>query len=91
MYKLVSLVEMGVTGSFLVGLNNITGSLFLSLLTIAFLFIMLAVAFRMPLEMSAIFILPFLIVCASVDGAMWTVLGVFLIYTGILVGKNVFF
>jgi len=86
-----SLIEMGVTGSFLIGLNSVTGSLFLSLLLIAFLFMILAVAFRMPLELSAIFILPFLIVCASVEGQMWAVLGVFLIYTGVIVGKNIFF
>jgi len=88
---MTSLIEMGLTGSLLLGLNDVTGSLFVTLLLITFFFIILAVAFRMPLELSAIFILPFLIVCASVEGQMWAVLGVFLIYTGVIVGKNIFF
>jgi len=88
---MVTLLEMGVVGQLFTGLNGITGSLFLSLLLLAFFFIVLAVAFRMPLEVSALFVLPFLIVCASIEGQMWSVLGVFLIYGGVLLGKNLFF
>jgi len=88
---MTTLLEMGVVGQFFIGLNGITGSLFLSLLLIAFFFLVLAIAFRMPMEMSAVFILPFLIVSASIEGQIWSVLGVFLIYGGVLLGKNLFF
>ena len=77
--------------AFLTGLTEITGSLFLSLLLITFLFMILAIAFRLPLEFSALFILPFLIVCTGIDGQLWSVLGVMLIYAGVLLGKNLFF
>jgi hypothetical protein len=77
--------------AFLAGLTEITGSLFVSLLLITFIFMMLAIAFRMPLEFTALFVMPFLIVCTGIDGPLWSVLGVILIYAGVLLGKNLFF
>lgn len=71
------------------GLIGITGSLFLSMLMLVAIFMVLALALRLPLEFTAIFILPILLVTASFTGNIIPVLGVGLIYLGFLLGKNI--
>ena len=89
---MVLLNESGLGGQVLIGLTqNITGSIFLSLLMIVFIILVLFLLVRIPLEFSAIFILPMLIVFIRIDGQFLGVLGVFLLYLGVLLGKNFFF
>lgn len=84
--------ESGIAGQVIIDLNtNVTGSTFLSLLMIVFILLILFLLLRVPLEFSAIFILPMLIIFGSIDGSFSATLGVFLIYLGILLGKNFFF
>jgi len=80
-----------ITEPIIIGLINITGSLFLSLLFIMILLIVFALLFRIPLEFTAVLILPLLIVISAYDGAFMSVLGTFLIYLGVLFGKHFIF
>ena len=79
------------TEPIIIGLIAITGSFFLSLLIIIFLFLVLAMALRIPLEFTAIFILPCLIVLTAYESQLMSVCGVILIYLGILLGKHLLF
>lgn len=84
--------ETGFAGTILLDLTyNVTGSIFLSLMMIVFIFLILFLLVRIPLEFTAIFILPLLIVFYRIDATSLSALGVFLIYLGILLGKNFFF
>lgn len=89
---MVLLNESGLAGEVLFGLSqNVTGSIFLSMLMIVFIIMLLFMLLRVPLEFTAILILPMLIVFMSIDNALLSVLGVFLIYLGVILGKNFFF
>lgn len=82
----------GITYAVVSGLTgSVTGSYFLSLLMIVLLFMTIVVAFRMPVEISAVLVLPLLIALLACDGDWMSITGVTLIYLGILVGKNFFF
>jgi len=72
---------------------NVTGSLFLTLLSIVVILILIAVMLRIPIEFTAIFIMPLLIVLMSspYGGSFTAIGGVFLIYIGLLMAKNFFF
>jgi len=70
------------------GLNSATGSEFLSLLVIIFIITVLCLGLRIPIEFTAVFVLPLLLVVATYTSSIMPVLGVFLIYLGFLVGKN---
>lgn len=73
--------------------NNVTGSLFLATLLI-FIFIMAIAAglFRIPIEFTAIILLPMNLAFLACIGSDWTaIVGTILIYLGILLGKNFFF
>jgi len=70
---------------------NVTGSTFLTLLAIVMGLIVIALMFRLPVEWTSIIVFPFLIVTAAFYTDFLPVLGVFVIYLGILVGKNFFF
>lgn len=70
--------------------QNVTGSLFLTLLFITMLFIAIAGAFSLPLELTAPFILPFLLVSAVVTSEIIPVLGATLIYLAIVFTKRLF-
>jgi len=83
-------MSFAITEPFIIGLIGITGSLFLSLLFLVILLIVLALVFRIPLEFTAVLILPLLIVISAYDGTFMSVLGVFLIYLGVLFGKHFF-
>ena len=89
MIKKMSL--LGGSEPLIAGLVSITGSLFLSLLLIVVLLIVLTLMFRIPLEFTAVLLLPFLLVVGSYEGALLPVLGVVLIYLGIIMGKHFFF
>jgi hypothetical protein len=80
----------GVVSGIVVGLVDLTGNYFSSMLLIVFFLLILCIALQLPLEVSAIFVLPFLITCYAFIPNFTAVLGVFLIYAGIILAKNFF-
>lgn len=70
--------------------NNITGSEFITLLGLVMLFIIFFTMFRIPLELTAIFVLPMLLIFMAYSGNFFAIGGVFLIYLGMLVARNYF-
>lgn len=84
--------ESNVIGNLIVYMNsNVTGSLFLTLLFVVILLLAICALFRIPMEFTAIFVLPFLLAVMTDMGEFLGVGGVFLIYLGILVAKNLWF
>jgi hypothetical protein len=84
--------ETGIIGTILISAtNNITGSLFLTLLLLVIIIMVIAALFRLSLEWTAILIMPLLIVLMSYEGLFLPVGGVFLLYLAVLLGKNFFF
>lgn len=83
--------ESGVSYQVINGLNGITGSAFLSLLFIVIILFLIAILFRIPIEFTAIFILPLVLTFAAFYGEFVAVTGVLLIYLGVLLGKHFFF
>lgn len=83
--------ETGLAGVALAGMTNITGSLFLSLLLFVLFCMMIAWALKVPVEFTALLVMPLLIVLMAYEGQFLAVGGVILIYLGILAGKNFFF
>ena len=79
------------TEPIIIGLINITGSFFLSLLLIIILMITLALVLKIPIEFTAIFILPLLLTLTAYESQLISVLGAILIYLGVLLGKHFFF
>ena len=71
--------------------TEVTGSLFLTLLGVVMLLMLLCFLFRLPIEFSAILILPLLLGCMAYMQEFVVVGGVFLIYLGVILGKNFFF
>ena len=68
--------------------QNITGSEILTYLFILFLILALAALLRLPLELTIPIMLPLLIVFALYTSNLLSVLGVALIYLGIIVAKR---
>lgn len=84
--------ETGIMGTVIIGLtNNVTGSLFLTLLLIVILLLVVAALFRISIEWTAILVMPVLIVLMSYEGLFLPVGGVFVIYLAVILGKNFFF
>lgn len=79
-----------VTAGVVEGLKNLTGDYFSSMLLIVLLLLVLCLALQMPMEVSIIFVLPFLLLCYAFVPNFTAVTGVFLIYLGIIVAKNFF-
>ena len=85
-------MDMNGTGFMLVTqANEATGSLFMTLLAITIFLIVIAMLFRVPLEFTAILILPFLLSITAYENSFLAVTGVILIYLGIILSKNFFF
>jgi len=68
-----------------------TGSLFLTYLFIVMIIILIAMVFRIPIEFTAIFIMPLLLSLMAYYGDFWTFGGIILIYLAILFAKNFFY
>lgn len=68
--------------------NNLTGSLFLTLMLIMIFFILVALLFRLPIEFAIILILPLFLVFMAATSEFLAVGGVVLIYMGIIIAKN---
>lgn len=75
--------ESGFFGIIIVGLtNNVTGSLFLTMMMIFILFIVTALAMRMPPIVASIVFLPFLLTLASISSDYLSIVGIVLLYLG---------
>ena len=70
---------------------EVTGSLFLTLLGVVMILLLLCFLLRIPIEFSAILILPLMLGLMSYFQEFVAIGGVFLIYLGIVLGKNFFF
>lgn len=83
--------ESGFIGIVLVHMtDNITGSLFLTLLLVLITILSFCLLFRIPIEWSSIIVLPLLITFASFQSDFISILGVFLIYMGVIFAKYYF-
>jgi hypothetical protein len=83
--------ETGIIGKGIeLATTNITGSLFLTLLCIVILIFALFFMVRLPLELTAILILPLLILLMSFSVGFITIGGIFLIYVSLLIAGNFF-
>ena len=67
--------------------ENITGSLFITLLLIVLFLIAICLMFRIPVEFTIILILPLLLTVSAYSSDFISILGVLLIYLGIIFGK----
>ena len=77
-----------VTAGIVNGLTQITGDYFTAMLFVVILLIVLCLALQMPLEVTALFVLPFLLSCYAYIPNFTAVTGVILIYLGIIFAKN---
>ena len=83
--------ETGTLGVVLVAItNNITGSLFLTVLFLTFIIVALFAAFRVPIEVTALMIMPFLLVAMAYQSEFIAFGGVALIYMAVIFVKNFF-
>jgi hypothetical protein len=80
----------GVIAGILNGAVNLTGDYFSSMFLIVIFLILGTMALQLPMEVSAIFVLPFTIVCYACVPNFTAVTGVLLIYIGIVLAKNIF-
>jgi hypothetical protein len=71
--------------------DNVGGSWFTTLMLIMLFVILIAIVMRVPFELTAIFIIPLLLVSWIYVPDTISVLGCFLLYVGVLVGKNILF
>lgn len=81
--------DAGLLGQIINGLtNDVTGSLFLTLLGILILLIVIALAFRIPVEGVAILYLPLMLTMLAMTSDYLAVTGCALILLGIILAKN---
>lgn len=71
--------------------DNVGGSWFTTIMLIVLFIILIALVLRIDIELTVIFILPLLLVCAIYLPDLKAILGVLLLYVGILIAKNWFF
>ena len=84
--------ETGTFGIMISYMNtDVTGSLFLTLLFMVLAVLAICALFRIPIEFSAILVLPLLLVMMAYVGEFLAIGGIFLIYLGILFAKNLWF
>jgi hypothetical protein len=66
---------------------NVTGDLFLTLLSLTIGLLALCLMFKIPIEFTAIILLPLFIVCMAYSSQFLAIGGLTLIYIGVLVAK----
>lgn len=71
--------------------ENVTGELFITLFLLVVAIILLAIASRIPIEFTAILVLPLLVGFLAFEQSFLAVAGVGFIYLGVLFAKNFFF
>lgn len=67
---------------------NVTGDMFLSLLFFMLIVMGLALAFRIPIEWTAVIIFPLLLGLLAVTGQFLPVIGGFIFFIAVLIAKN---
>lgn len=82
--------ETGLVWTILSSVTETTGSLFVTLLLIIFVILILCAVLRIPMELSAILIMPLLLVLMAYSGDFFAVGGVVLLYLGVLLARNFF-
>lgn len=70
--------------------NSITGSEFLTLLGLIIIIILFFMLFRLPIEATAILVLPMLLTFMAFNDNLFAMVGAILIYLAILFAKNYF-
>lgn len=75
-------------GLSIIGLTNITGSLFLSLLLILIFLIVICAGLRIPMEAIAILLIPILLMTAVYTGQAIPIVVIFLVYMAIMYARN---
>jgi len=75
----------------IMSMNQWTGSEFVTLLMIVICIIILGLAFPLPLEWTAIFIMPLLLLLMVTNAAFYPTGAVFLLYLAFILGKNFIF
>jgi len=84
--------ESGIISVLLVNAtNNLTGDIFLTLLGLVIIIIAFFLMFRIPVELTAILILPLMLTFMSFYGNFVAIGGVLLIYVAFILAKNFFF
>jgi hypothetical protein len=67
---------------------NVTGSIFLTLLFLFMVILLGALAMRIPLELTAILVLPLVIVLMSQYSGEWqSIAGAFILYLGVIMAR----
>jgi hypothetical protein len=88
----MAFVDSNGTSVFLLtSVNEVTGSLFITLFFIVLVLIIIALMLRIPIEFTAIIVLPFLISVTAYESSLMSVTGVFLIYIALLLANNFWF
>lgn len=88
---MVFLDPTSLIGSIIIGLTtNVTGSLFITTLLIFFIIMGFFATFRLPIEVSAILVLPFAIMVMAFTSEFIAIGGAMLIYIAILFSKRFF-
>jgi hypothetical protein len=75
-------------GLSIIGLTNITGSLFLSLLLILIFLVVICAGLKIPMEAIAILLIPLLLMTAVYSGQAIPVVVIFLIYMAIMYARS---
>jgi len=70
--------------------TNITGSDFITLLGLTIMILLFFMTFRIPIEVSAVLILPMLLIFMAFNNNIVAVGSIVLIYLGFLLAKNFF-
>ena len=71
--------------------TDISGSWFLTCLLVVIAILLIALALHIPLEFTAVLVMPLLLVFMAFSGDFASIGGIFLIYLGILLAKNFLF
>lgn len=78
-------------GKFFEAANQVTGSLFLTLIIITLVIMLIVLACGIPVEFSLVFLIPFHLAVLSYSGEWMSVAGSFLIFGGLIFAKNFLF
>ena len=81
--------ETGIFGTLILNYtNHITGNIYLTLFSLMIVIFLFFLALRIPIEMTAILIVPLLIVFMAYGGGDWkAVTGILLLYLSIMFGR----
>ena len=87
----IFLNQTGIIGQAFNGLtNNVTGSVFLTGLLILIVLMVIAFMFRLPLELTVIFLIPIILVFMAFNTGWVAVGGLIFIYIAVILARNFF-